>query len=81
MSLTRDCQLHDNIAKYLDNRFNILLDAERENKPYIKGPEHGILHQTNGGGKEIKTVLRETDYKCMESVRVFFILLLLLINT
>ncbi|KAI3874629.1 hypothetical protein MKW92_030119 [Papaver armeniacum] len=36
MSLTRD-----------DNRFNILLDVERENRPYIKGPEHGIRYLTN----------------------------------
>ncbi|KAI3975343.1 hypothetical protein MKX01_033583 [Papaver californicum] len=49
-------------------RFNVSFDAERENRDYMKGPEHGIHHLANGGRKKIKTVLRETDCKPVESV-------------
>ncbi|KAI3924012.1 hypothetical protein MKW92_027483 [Papaver armeniacum] len=72
MALTRDGQLQDNLAKDVEKRFNVSFDAERENRAYMKGPEHGIHHLANGGGKGIKTVLRETDCKPVESVpRVF----------
>lgn len=56
----------------VEKRFNVSFDKERENREYISGPTNGIHPLANAGGKGIKTVLRETDCKPVDSVpRVF----------
>uniref|UniRef100_A0A5B7BZE9 Oil body-associated protein 1A n=1 Tax=Davidia involucrata TaxID=16924 RepID=A0A5B7BZE9_DAVIN len=72
MALTRDGQLYENIAHDVEKRFGISFDKERENRAYMTGPAHGIHPLANGGGKGLKTVLREVDCKPVDSVpRVF----------
>ena len=45
---------------------------ESENRASMKGPVHGIHPMANGGGKGLKTVLREVECKTAESTaRVF----------
>lgn len=47
-------------------------EKEREDRAYMTGPVHGIHPLANGGGKGVKTVLREVECKPIESVpRVF----------
>ncbi|XP_020975912.1 oil body-associated protein 1A [Arachis ipaensis] len=40
-------------------RLGVDHEKERMNREYMKGPEHGIDPLANGGGKGLKTVLRE----------------------
>ncbi|KAF4378385.1 hypothetical protein CsatB_026410 [Cannabis sativa] len=61
MSFTEDGQLHDHLAKDVQKRFGVNYEEEREKRAYMKGPDHGIHPKANGGGKGLKTVLRETD--------------------
>ncbi|KAF5199411.1 Oil body-associated protein 1a [Thalictrum thalictroides] len=68
MALTRDGQLYDHLAKDLEQRYNVSFAQERQNRAYMQGPEHGIDPKANGGGKGLKTVLRETDCKPIDSV-------------
>ncbi|GMH20257.1 hypothetical protein Nepgr_022098 [Nepenthes gracilis] len=63
MALTRDGQLHDHLSKDVEKRFNVNFNEERENRAYMKGPEHGIHPLANGAGKGLQTVLREVDCK------------------
>ncbi|KAK9289102.1 hypothetical protein L1049_017574 [Liquidambar formosana] len=73
MALTRDGQLYENLAKDVEKRFGISIQKERENRAYMKGPEHGIHPLANGAGKGLKTVLRETDCKPIHSVHRVFV--------
>lgn len=55
-----------------EKRFGVIFDKERENRAYMKGPEHGIHPLANGAGTGLQTKLREVDCKPTESVpRVF----------
>ncbi|KAL5703239.1 Oil body-associated protein 1A [Ranunculus cassubicifolius] len=72
MALTRDGQLHDNLAQDVEKRYNISYAQERKNREYMEGPAHGVHPKANGGGNGLKTVLRETECRPIESVpRVF----------
>ncbi|KAJ9701241.1 hypothetical protein PVL29_006544 [Vitis rotundifolia] len=72
MALTRDGQLDEKLARDCGKRFGVIFDKERENRAYMKGPEHGIHPLANGAGKGLQTKLREVDCKPTESVpRVF----------
>lgn len=72
MALTGDGQLKDELARDVEERYNVSFTQERINREYMEGPAHGIHPMANGGGKGLKTVLRETDCKPIESVpRVF----------
>ncbi|XP_042516504.1 oil body-associated protein 1A-like [Macadamia integrifolia] len=72
MALTRDGQLDTNIAQDVEKRFGVSFEKERENRAYMKGPEHGIHPLANGRGKGLRTKFRETDCKPVDSVpRVF----------
>ncbi|KAJ0988972.1 hypothetical protein J5N97_007328 [Dioscorea zingiberensis] len=59
MSLTRDAQLYDHLAKDVEKRFEVSFEEERENRSYMSGPEHGIHPLANGAGKGLKLELRE----------------------
>lgn len=72
MALTRDGQLYHSLKQDVENKYNVSFDKERENRKNMSGPMHGIHPLANAGGKGIKTVLRETDCKPVDSVpRVF----------
>ncbi|XP_017222200.1 oil body-associated protein 1B [Daucus carota subsp. sativus] len=72
MALTRDGQLYQSLQQDVETRFGVSFENERGNRKYMTGPEHGIHPMANAGGKGIKTVLRETDCKPVDSVpRVF----------
>lgn len=47
----------------VEKRYGISVNEERENRAYITGPTHGIHPLANGGGKGLKTELREVDCK------------------
>ncbi|KAA8548329.1 hypothetical protein F0562_000013 [Nyssa sinensis] len=60
------------VDKDVEKGFGVSFDKERENRAYMTGPAHGIHPLANGGGKGLKTVLREVDCKPVDSVpRVF----------
>ncbi|KAF7837069.1 oil body-associated protein 1A-like [Senna tora] len=59
MAVTRDGQMYQDLLKSVEQRFGIELEKERKNREYMTGPQHGIHPLANGGGKGIKTVLRE----------------------
>ncbi|CAM8985399.1 unnamed protein product [Rhodiola kirilowii] len=61
MALTRDGQLYDHLKEDVEKRYGVLFEAEREQRAYMKGLEHGIHPLANGGGKGIKLVIKETD--------------------
>ncbi|GAB2267192.1 Oil body-associated protein 1A [Dionaea muscipula] len=63
MALTSNGQLHDALAIDCARRFNVNYEKERENRAYMKGPEHGIHPLANAAGKGLLTVLREVDCK------------------
>ena len=46
-----------------EKRFGVNFAKERENRGYMKGPEHGIHPLANGAGKGLQTKLREVDCK------------------
>ncbi|CAH9062577.1 unnamed protein product [Cuscuta epithymum] len=72
MAITRDGQLYDNLAQDVEKRFKVSFAKEREKRAYMSGPESGVHPLANGGGKGIRTVLREVDCKPVASVpRVF----------
>eukprot|EP00258_Populus_trichocarpa_P024294 XP_024440313.1 LOW QUALITY PROTEIN: oil body-associated protein 1A [Populus trichocarpa] len=73
MSLTRDGQLYDELAHGNQKRYGISFAKERENRAnYMKGPDNGIHPLANGGGKGLKTSLREDNCMPIDSVpRVF----------
>lgn len=72
MALTRDGQLYDELASSVEQKYNHNFVKERENRAYMKGPEHGIHPLANGGGKGLRTELREVECKPVDSVaRVF----------
>ncbi|XP_059630337.1 oil body-associated protein 1A-like [Cornus florida] len=72
MALTRDGQVYEHLAEDLEKRYNISMEEERKNRVHMTGPAHGIHPLANGGGKGLKTVLREVDCKPVDSVpRVF----------
>ncbi|KAL6342480.1 hypothetical protein AAG906_011170 [Vitis piasezkii] len=72
MALSRDGQLDEKLARDCGKRFGVIFDKERENRAYMKGPEHGIHPLANGAGTGLQTKLREVDCKPTESVpRVF----------
>ncbi|XP_059457576.1 oil body-associated protein 1A-like [Corylus avellana] len=72
MALTRDGQLHEDLLRGVEKRFGISINNERENRAHITGPTHGIHPLANGGGKGLKTELREVDCRPTDSVpRVF----------
>ncbi|CBI39418.3 hypothetical protein VitviT2T_007249 [Vitis vinifera] len=72
MALSRDGQLDEKLARDCEKRFGVIFDKERENRAYMKGPEHGIHPLANGAGTGLQTKLREVDCKPTESVpRVF----------
>ncbi|GLT90168.1 hypothetical protein SLE2022_081140 [Rubroshorea leprosula] len=72
MAVTRDGQLYDELAKNAEKQLGISLAEERGEREYMKGPTHGIHLLASGGGKGLKTELRETECKPADSVpRVF----------
>lgn len=72
MSLTRDGQIYEELARDCEKRYGMSFEKEREDRAYMTGPVHGIHPLANGGGKGVKTVLREVECKPIESVpRVF----------
>ncbi|KAJ4969025.1 hypothetical protein NE237_015726 [Protea cynaroides] len=72
MALTRDGQLHSNLAQEVQKKFGVSYEKERENRAYMTGPEHGIHPLANGAGKGLKTKLREVVCSPEDSVpRVF----------
>lgn len=68
--------LNLNLCVHVDveKRYNMSFAKERENRAYMKGLDHGIHPMANGGGRGLKTVLREVDCKPAETTgaaRVF----------
>ncbi|XP_020583281.1 oil body-associated protein 1A-like [Phalaenopsis equestris] len=61
MALTRDGQLHEDLARGVEKKFGVSFEKERENRAYISGPEHGIHHLANGAGKRWKLELKEVN--------------------
>ncbi|RWR87192.1 oil body-associated protein 1B-like protein [Cinnamomum micranthum f. kanehirae] len=56
----------------VEKRFGVSIAAERENRAYMTGPDHGIHPLANGSGKGLKTELRETDFPSTDPIpRVF----------
>ncbi|KDP32564.1 hypothetical protein JCGZ_13114 [Jatropha curcas] len=68
MAMTRDTQIYDDLARDVENRYGVSFEKERENRAYMKGPDHGIHPLANGGGKGLRTSLREVDCKPPGSV-------------
>ncbi|XP_043722034.1 oil body-associated protein 1A-like [Telopea speciosissima] len=73
MAFTRDGQLNTTLAQDVEKRFSVSFEEERMNRAYMTGPEHGIHPLANGGGKGLKTELRDTDYKPVDSVPRIFV--------
>ncbi|XP_027166905.1 oil body-associated protein 1A-like [Coffea eugenioides] len=73
MALTRDGQLHPNLAQDVESRFGISFAKERENRAYMTGPAHGLHPLGNAAGRGLQTVLREVDCKPVESVPSVFV--------
>ncbi|KAI4334864.1 hypothetical protein L6164_013572 [Bauhinia variegata] len=59
MAFTRDGQIYENLVKDCEERFGVNIEEHRKKRAYIRGPVHGIHPLANGGGKGLKTVLRE----------------------
>ncbi|XP_057754014.1 oil body-associated protein 1A-like [Arachis stenosperma] len=59
MAFTRDGQVYKELVQNCGKRLGVDHEKERMNREYMKGPEHGIDPLANGGGKGLKTVLRE----------------------
>lgn len=56
----------------MEKRYGVSFSEEREKRAYMTGPVHGRHPLANAAGKGLKTVLRETDCKPLDSVpRVF----------
>lgn len=45
----------------VQKRYNVNFEKEKENRAYMKGPEHGIHPLANAEGKGLRTELREVD--------------------
>ncbi|XP_050365149.1 oil body-associated protein 1A-like [Argentina anserina] len=72
MALTRDGQLYEELAQNLEKRYEVSFGKERESRAYMSGPNLGVHPLANGGGKGLKTELREVDVQPVDSVpRVF----------
>ncbi|BBH08721.1 Protein of unknown function D [Prunus dulcis] len=72
LALTRDGQLPPELAIDVQMRYGVSFDEEREKRAYMEGPKFGVHPLANGGGKGLKTELRETDCMPVDSVpRVF----------
>ncbi|ONH89661.1 hypothetical protein PRUPE_8G007500 [Prunus persica] len=72
LALTRDGQLRLELAIDVQMRYGVSFDEEREKRAYMEGPKLGVHPLANGGGKGLKTELRETDCMPVDSVpRVF----------
>lgn len=72
MALTRDGQLYEDLAQKVEKRYGISFEKERENRAQMTGPSLGVHPLANGGGKGLKTELREVDVQPVDSVpRVF----------
>ncbi|GLT47686.1 hypothetical protein SLA2020_213610 [Shorea laevis] len=72
MALPRDGQLYDELAKNAEKQLGISSAKEIGKREYMKGPTLGIHPLANGGGKGLKTELREPECKPADSVpRVF----------
>ncbi|XP_061338751.1 oil body-associated protein 1B-like [Gastrolobium bilobum] len=63
MSLTRDGQIYDELVQSCAKRMGKDFEKERKNREYMTGPTHGIHPLANGGGKGLKTKLREVELK------------------
>ncbi|KAL8143851.1 hypothetical protein V2J09_016883 [Rumex salicifolius] len=61
MALTREGQVYDTMLQDVEKKFKVNFGKERENRAYMKGPEHGIDPRANGGGRGLQTVLREVE--------------------
>ncbi|KAJ4955040.1 hypothetical protein NE237_011823 [Protea cynaroides] len=72
MAFTKDHQLNTNLAQDVEKKFGVSFENERENRSYMTGPEHGIHPLANGGGKGLKTQLRETA-DCKPPFEGFFV--------
>ncbi|TYI11906.1 hypothetical protein ES332_A09G239000v1 [Gossypium tomentosum] len=59
MTLTRDGQLYDELARDVEKRFGVSFEKERAKRADMEGPTHGIHPLANGGGKGLITKLRE----------------------
>lgn len=56
----------------MEKQYGVSFSEEREKRAYMTGPVHGRHPLANAAGKGLKTVLRETDCKPLDSVpRVF----------
>lgn len=72
MAITREGQVYDHLITDVEKRYGVDIEKERENRAYMKGPDHGIHPLANGAGNGLKTELREVDCPPPESVpRVF----------
>ncbi|KAL6211670.1 hypothetical protein ACLB2K_016893 [Fragaria x ananassa] len=72
MALTRDGQLYEDLGRNVEKRFGVSFEKEREHRAYMTGPNLGVHPLANGGGKGLKTELREVDVQPVDSVpRVF----------
>ncbi|GLT50748.1 hypothetical protein SLA2020_242110 [Shorea laevis] len=67
MALTRDGQLYDELGKNAEKQLGISLAEERGKREYMKRTTHGNHPLGNGGGKVLKTELRETECKPADS--------------
>ncbi|GLT50747.1 hypothetical protein SLA2020_242100 [Shorea laevis] len=67
MALIRDGQLYDELAKNAEKQLGTSLAEERGKPEYMKGQTHGIHPFANGGGRGLKTELRETECKPADS--------------
>ncbi|KAJ8634398.1 hypothetical protein MRB53_027734 [Persea americana] len=72
-AFTRDGQLDDNLVQDVEKRFGVSIAAERENRTYMTGPDHGVHPLANGSGKGLKTELRETDFPSTDTIPTVFV--------
>lgn len=57
----------------VEKRHGVEFEKEREKRASISGLVHGIHPMANGGGKGLKTQLRETDCKPIDVVPRLFV--------
>ncbi|KAJ8634401.1 hypothetical protein MRB53_027737 [Persea americana] len=81
-AFTRDGQLDDNLVqgKWFDLNYSRCGEeiwsvhcAERENRTYMTGQDHGVHPLANGSGKGLKTELRETDFPSTDPIPTVFV--------
>ncbi|OIV98472.1 hypothetical protein TanjilG_16799 [Lupinus angustifolius] len=63
MALTKDGQINHDLAQSCAKRMGVDFEKERKDREYMTGPVHGVHPLANGGGKGLKTVLREVELK------------------